>query len=132
MIRRKQMRRSMILLASAGLAALPFVATASSPQPTPVAFSQLDRCAVTYQFSRIIYATEYSAVIETTPGKLFRVEFSKACYDATNEMAVQFQNRRMVADLCIGPNSALSFNVRDGTRYTCRIGRVEPIGQRSS
>ena len=122
------MRRSMILLASAGLAALPFVAAASSPESTPVAYSQLDRCAVTYQFSRIVYATERSAVIETTPGELFKVDFSRACYDATNEMSVQFANKRMVGDICIGPNSSLSFNDRYGSRYTCRIGRVTPIG----
>lgn len=125
------MRRSIILLASAGLAALPFVAAASSSQPTPVAYSDLEKCAVTYQFSRILYATEYSAVIETTPGRLFRLEFSKACYDATNEMPVQFANRRMVVDLCLGPNNSLSFSVRGGARYTCRIGRVEPIARPS-
>lgn len=122
------MLRYAALVAAAASAATAFIAvTPSTAEP-----SALDRCAVSYRFSRVTQADEYRATIETTPGKRFEVQFTQPCLAAKYSAFVKLRTLPG-ASVCIERGDGLIFYTPGFReyRYTCRIRAIEPLSKHS-
>lgn len=120
------MLRFAALAAAAASAATAFIATPPSTAAEPTA---LDRCAVSYRFTRVREADEHGAIIETTPGKRFVVEFDNPCLSAKHGTFAKLRTLGGGASVCIERGDGLIFYTPGFReyRYTCRIRSIEPL-----
>lgn len=120
------MLRIAALVAAAASAATALIATTAAP--TVAAPTALDRCAVSYRFTRVTEANERGAVIETTPGKRFAVEFDNPCLSAKHGTFAQLRTFGG-ASVCIERGDGLIFYTPGFReyRYTCRIRSIAPL-----
>lgn len=118
------MLRYAALMAAAASAATAFIATA----PSTAAPSALDRCAVSYRFTRVTDANESGATIETTPGRRFVVQFTQPCLAAKHSAFVKLRTLGG-GSVCIERGDGLMFYTPGFReyRYTCRIRSIEPL-----
>jgi hypothetical protein len=120
------MLRYAALVAAAASAATAFIAATSAP--TVAAPSALDRCALSHRFTRVTDANESGAIIETTPGRRFVVEFSNPCIAARHSAFAKLRRFGGIS-VCIERGDGLVFYTPGFReyRYTCRIRSIEPL-----